>query len=272
MIEKTVIDIIVFLFGACVGSFLNVCIVRLPKEESVVLPSSHCMSCKKPIAWFDNIPLVSYFLLGGKCRHCKAKFSFRYALVELITGLSFLGFVKYFGLTPIALAYCVMLAGFIVATFVDFEHRIIPDEVSIGGMFVGLIFSFFIPEMHGIHNQPWVFMPHLISLGWSLVGVLVGGGSIYLMGLLGDAIFKKESMGGGDVKLMAMVGAFMGWKLALLTFFLAPFFGAVYGVVEKIRTKDSAIAYGPFLVLGALISLFYGDRIILWIISGYGLR
>jgi len=272
MVEKTVIEIFVFLFGACVGSFLNVCIVRLPKEQSVVFPSSHCVACKNPIAWFDNIPLLSYIFLGGHCRHCKAKFSARYFLVELITGSSFLGFYEYFGLTAITAAYWVMLAGFIVATFVDFEHRIIPDEVSIGGMFMGLVLSFIIPELHGISSHPIAFMPHLKSLGWSAAGLLAGGGSIYAMGLLGDLIFKKESMGGGDVKLMAMVGAFMGWKLALLTFFVAPFFGAVYGIVEKIRTKDSAIAYGPFLVLGALVSLFYGNKIIFWILSGYGLH
>lgn len=268
MSELILLEVFIFFLGACVGSFLNVCIVRLPKEESVIKPSSHCVACKKPIAWFDNIPFVSYIALGGKCRHCKARFSFRYLLIELLTALTFWGFYKIFGLTPLTGAYWVMVSGFIVATFVDFEHRIIPDEVSVGGMFVGMVLSFFIPQLHGLTATQWNWMIHLKSLGFSLIGVLVGGGSIYLMGMVGDAIFKKESMGGGDVKLMAMVGAFMGWQLALLTFFLAPFLGVVYGVVEKIRTKDSAIAYGPFLVLGALASLFYGHRIIEWIITG----
>lgn len=271
MSEAATIDIFVFFFAACIGSFLNVCIVRLPKEQSVIRPGSHCTSCKKPVAWYDNIPLLSYLILGGKCRHCQARFSIRYFFVELITALVLFGFYKYYGLKPMTAAYWIMVSGFIVATFVDFEYRIIPDEVSIGGMFVGLILSGIIPELHGIASQSGTLMPNLQALGWSFVGILVGGGSIFLMGLLGDFIFKKESMGGGDVKLMAMVGAFMGWKLALLTFFLAPFFGAIYGVIEKIRTKDSAIAYGPFLVLGAILSLFYGNKIITWIINGYGL-
>ena len=272
MTEKSLIEIFVFGLGACVGSFLNVCIVRLPKEESIVHPSSHCVACKKSIAWFDNIPFLSYIILGGRCRYCKAKFSVRYFVVELITALTFLGFYWYFGPAPVTAAYWVMVSGFIVATFVDFEHRIIPDEVSVGGMFAGLALSFMIPELQGVAVKQGMILPHLKALGYSLVGLLVGGGSIYLMGLLGDAIFKKESMGGGDVKLMAMVGAFLGWKVALLTFFIAPFFGAVYGIIEKIRTKDSAIAYGPFLVLGTLVSMFYGEQIIHWILRGYGLK
>jgi len=253
-----------FILGTIVGSFLNVCIVRLPHEKSIVFPASHCVHCQKPIAWYDNIPLLSYLFLGGRCRHCKARFSFRYFLVELITGVSFLLFYKYFGLHAVLVPYLVMMCGFIVATFVDFEHRIIPDEVSIGGMIAGVLFSALIPQLHGQD----VFWKGLL---WSVVGLLAGGGSIYLMGMLGDVLFKKESMGGGDVKLMAMVGAFMGWKYALLTFFLAPFFGALYGVIEKIRTKESTIAYGPFLVFGALLCLFKGDAIIHWVLNNYGI-
>jgi leader peptidase (prepilin peptidase)/N-methyltransferase len=272
MIEHTVISVLIFIFGAIVGSFLNVCIVRLPHEESVVTPRSHCVHCQAMIPWYDNIPFVSYLLLGGRCRACKKPISFRYFLVEFLTACSFLFFYKIYGLTAISSAYLVMVCGFIVAIFVDFEHRIIPDEISVGGMFAGLLFSLFIPALHGYAPGAGAGVwPYVKSFGQALLGVLIGGGAIYAMGLLGDFIFKKESMGGGDVKLLAMIGAFLGWKLALLTFFIAPFFGAVYGIVEKIRTKDSAIAYGPFLVLGALISMFYGDAIIAWIKSGYGL-
>ncbi|HQO57356.1 MAG TPA: prepilin peptidase [Candidatus Omnitrophota bacterium] len=270
MIEHAVISGLVFIFGAIVGSFLNVCIVRLPHEESVVTPRSHCVHCKTMIPWYDNIPFISYLLLGGRCRACKKPISFRYVLVEFLTACCFFFFYKIYGLTAISAAYLVMVCGFIVAIFVDFEHRIIPDEISVGGMFAGLLFSLMIPALHGYEAGPGVW-PFVKSFGQSLLGVLVGGGAIYAMGLLGDFIFKKESMGGGDVKLLAMIGAFLGWKSALLTFFIAPFFGAVYGIVEKIRTKDSAIAYGPFLVLGALISMFYGDAIIAWIKGGYGL-
>ena len=269
MVESSIVGVLIFIFGLIIGSFLNVCIVRMPLEKSVVRPRSHCVNCKSMIPWYDNIPLISYILLGGKCRFCKNKISPRYFLVELLTGLAFLGFYAYYGLSPVLFPYLVMLSGFIVATFVDFEHRIIPDEISVGGMCVGIVLSLFIPELHVVGAKSGL-MPHAISLGKSLLGVLVGGGSIYAMGLLGDLIFKKESMGGGDVKLMAMVGAFLGWKLALLSFFVAPFFGAVYGIVEKIRTKDSAIAYGPFLVSGTLVSMFYGEEIIAWIMRGYG--
>ena len=272
MIEHAVLSGFMFFFGAIVGSFLNVCIVRLPHEQSVVTPRSHCVHCKTMIPWYDNIPFVSYLLLRGRCRSCKQPISFRYFLVELLTAGCFLFFFQIYGLTALYAAYMVMVSGFIVAIFVDFEHRIIPDEISVGGMLAGLLFSLFIPALHGYTTGAGAGLwPYIKSFGQALLGVLIGGGSIYAMGLLGDFIFKKESMGGGDVKLLAMIGAFLGWKLALLTFFIAPFFGAVYGIVEKIRTKDSAIAYGPFLVLGALISLFYGEAIIAWIQGGYGL-
>ena len=267
-----VIGVFMFLLGSIVGSFLNVCIVRMPHEKSIVAPRSHCVRCKKMIPWYDNIPFVSYLMLRGRCRFCGEKISVRYFMVELITALIFLFFYRYFGLTAFLWPYLVMMSGFIVATFVDFEHRIIPDEISIGGMIAGLIFSLFIPQLHDVSIDGRFFiLVHLHSFGLSLLGVLVGGGSIYLMGMLGDFLFKKESMGGGDVKLMAMVGAFMGWKMAILAFFIAPFFGAIYGIIEKIRTKDTAIAYGPFLVLGAIICLFWGDSIIAWIMRGYGL-
>ena len=264
MNPEIIFKLFFLMMGAITGSFLNVCIVRLPKEESIVTPRSHCVNCKNPIAWFDNIPFISYMILSGKCRYCKEAISFRYFLVELMTASAFLGSYFLYGLDWVLVPYLVMISCFIVATFVDFEHRIIPDEISVGGLVAGLVFSFFIPQLHQGDN-------HFLSLGRSLFGALVGGGAIYAMGMLGDLIFKKESMGGGDVKLMAMVGAFMGWKLALLAFFIAPFFGAIYGLVEKLRTKDSTIAYGPFLVLGSLVSLIWGDPIIAWIMSGYGL-
>ena len=211
-------------------------------------------------------------MLGGKCRSCHAPISFRYFLVELLAGVVFVSYYLYFGLTPVLWPYLFMTCCFIVAIFVDFEHRIIPDEISVGGLIAGLVFSLFIPELHGVANGSghWI-MPHLKSLGLSLLGVVIGGGAIYAMGVLGDWLFKKESMGGGDIKLLAMIGAFMGWKYAILTFFVAPFFGAVFGIIEKIRIKDTTIAYGPFLVLGALICLFWGNNLMAWIMSGYGL-
>lgn len=329
MSETFVYGAFFFLFGAVIGSFLNVCIVRMPKEKSIVFPGSHCVKCQTPIQWFDNIPIFSYFILGGKCRKCQAPFSIRYALIELLTALTFLGFYLYYGLDIRLLPYLVMTCGFIVATFVDFEHRIIPDEISVGGVFAGLALSLLVSNLHDlsidtlnigrvimyfvvglcvlihlieyltkrepvekvdlgffgfiggavlidilvrffVSAEPTGWQKHLLSLDASIIGFLIGGGSIYLMGMLGDFLFKKESMGGGDIKLLAMIGAFLGWKFSILTFFVAPFFGAVFGIAEKIRTNDSAIPYGPFLVLAALISLFFGDQLIQWILSGYG--
>lgn len=264
---ESITNVLFLAFGMVIGSFLNVCIVRLPKEDekerSVVTPGSHCVHCKKPIAWYDNIPVLSYLLLNGKCRFCHKEISFRYALVEMLTGLLFLIFYKYFGLTPVLWPYLVLLCGLIIATFIDIEHRIIPDEITLGGIVVGFILSLFIPELHGSNV-------HYIGGARSFFGIIIGGGSIYLMGLLGDFIFKKESMGGGDVKLMAMVGAFLGWKLAVLAFFIAPFFGAIVGIVIKVRTKESLIPYGPFLALGSLIALFFSNQIIYWIFNMYG--
>ena len=260
-----IIGFCVFILGLVTGSFLNVCIVRMPEEKSIVTPRSHCVHCRKTIPWYDNIPIFSYLGLKGRCRFCGKKISPRYVLVELLTGIIFVELYRNFGWNTILVAYCAMTAGLIVATFVDLEHRIIPDEISIGGMVLGLILSMFIPSLHDTNS-------FFASAGRSLLGILVGGGSIYAMGLIGDFIFKKESMGGGDVKLLGMVGAFLGWKLALLSFFVAPFFGAIFGIIVKLRTKESTIAYGPFLSLGALISLLWGEPLINWIIHGYGLH
>ncbi|MBI5415807.1 MAG: prepilin peptidase, partial [Candidatus Omnitrophica bacterium] len=165
-------SLFMFVFGAIVGSFLNVCIVRMPHEKSVVKPRSHCVHCKKQLLWYDNIPFVSYILLKGRCRFCGQKISPRYFLVELITAITFVGFYQYYGLTALLPAYLAMVSGFIVATFVDFEHRIIPDEISVGGMVAGLFFSAIIPGLHGISaGTGSVILAHLKSLGWSLFGV-----------------------------------------------------------------------------------------------------
>lgn len=270
MNEIVFIGTFIFILGAIIGSFLNVCIVRMPHEKSIVKPRSHCTQCNNMIPWYDNIPFISYIFLGGKCRFCKTHISFLYFFIELLTAITFLLFYLYYGLDPLLIPYLVMVSGFIVATFVDFGHRIIPDEISVGGMCAGLVFSLMMPQLHGVNFQEGnLIMAHVHSFGLSLLGALVGGSSIYAMGLLGDFLFKKDSMGGGDVKLLAMIGAFLGWKAAILTFFIAPFFGAFFGIIEKIRTKDTTIAYGPFLVLGALITLFYEEAIIAWIMRGY---
>ncbi|MFH1691418.1 MAG: prepilin peptidase [Candidatus Omnitrophota bacterium] len=254
MFEMT-LALFVFLLGICVGSFLNVCIYRMGREQSVVKPRSHCPHCRKTIAWYDNIPLVSFIALGGRCRSCKKKISFRYFFIELLTGIVFLVIYQRFYISVYTLAYLVFVCGLIVATFVDFDFRIIPDEISVGGIIVGLVFSLLFP---GLHHMP----THILGLWQSFLGVLVGGGVLWVLGCIGDFIFKKESMGGGDVKLLAMIGAFLGWKLALLTLPLASVFGAIIGIIIKIRTKESLIAFGPYLALAAFINIFWADKIL----------
>ena len=265
----TVIKAFVFLFGSVVGSFLNVCIYRMPLGESVVKPRSHCPYCKKTIPWYDNIPFISYALLKGKCRFCKAKISPQYFIVEFLTAGSFLLLYNLYGFSYQALIYIVFICGLIVATFVDIAHRIIPDEISVGGIIVALLFSLLKPYIIPAHYS-------LLPIWDSLIGVLAGGGIIYLTSFLFDLVYFKllkkgpvdgetTSMGGGDVKLLAMIGAFLGWKAAILTFFLAPFFGAIIGIVNLIRKKEHTIPYGPFLSLAAVVCMFWTSQILLWL-------
>ncbi|HQP91423.1 MAG TPA: prepilin peptidase [Candidatus Omnitrophota bacterium] len=250
------IPVFVFLTGICIGSFLNVCIYRMGREQSVVRPGSHCPKCNKPIRPKDNIPLVSYILLKGRCRDCGVKISPRYFFVEFLTGIVFLVMYHAFGLTVQGFAYTVMISGLIVATFVDFDFRIIPDEISIGGMVLGLILSFIFPI------QIQHVAGHFRGLFHSLLGVLVGGGVLWILGIVGDFLFKKESMGGGDIKLLAMIGAFLGWQTALLILPISSLIGAVVGVIIKIRTKESLIAFGPYLAMAAVICIFWKKEIL----------
>lgn len=259
--------IIVFVFGSMAGSFLNVCIHRMPLGESIVWPRSHCPKCKKKIPGYDNIPFISYILLGGRCRFCKERISFRYFLVELTTAAMFVALLSNYGLSYDFFFYTVLVCALIVATFVDIGHRIIPDEISVGGTIVGFILS----SIKGFNLQPFSF--NFKPMLNSFLGIVIGGGIIYLTGTLFDLVYFKllkkpaingetESMGGGDVKLMAMIGAFLGWQSAILTFFLAPFFGVVIGVINLLTKKDHTIPYGPFLSLAALICLFWFDKIV----------
>ncbi len=259
--------IIIFVLGAILGSFLNVCIHRMPKSESVVWPRSHCPKCKKRIPPYDNIPFISFILLKGRCRICKERISLRYPLVEFITASFFLLLFMRYGLSYDFFFYIVLVSALIVATFIDIPHRIIPDEITIGGIVVGFILS----SVRGVNFNPFTFSfrPMLNSF----LGIVIGGAIIYLTGWLFDLIYFKllkkppiqgetESMGGGDVKLLAMIGAFLGWQRSVMTFFLAPFFGAVIGIYFLVAKKDHTIPYGPFLSLAALISLFWSDKII----------
>ncbi|MFH1411581.1 MAG: prepilin peptidase [Candidatus Omnitrophota bacterium] len=246
--------LVVFIFGAIIGSFLNVCIYRMPLQRSVVLPRSFCPFCEKTIRWYDNIPLLSYVVLMGKCRHCRRTITFRYFIVEFLTAVSSAGLFYFFSLSAEFFIYWAFICGLIVVTFIDIEHQEIPDEISIPGIFIGLLA---VPLLK--YSQTGEFLPAIFD---SLLGILAGGGSMFLLGMLGEFIFRKEALGGGDVKLMAMIGAFLGWKAVLLTFFIAPFFGSIVGMFLKIRFKREMIAYGPYLSLAAVISLVYGKEIL----------
>jgi len=239
--------------GLIIGSFLNVCIYRLPREESVVMPGSHCVKCQKPIKWFDNIPVLSYLILRGRCRWCRSEISLRYPLIEILTALVLNIYYNIFGLNIVMVCFAVFTLGLIVAAFTDWETRTIPDEVSLGILPLGFIFSFFNPVFKEYTQNPLVV---------SLIGALVGALMIYLTGVLGKLAFKKEAMGFGDVKFMALIGAFLGYKLVILSYFISPFFALSYGIYRKIRYKDDYLPYGPFLAIGALFVLFFKEKLL----------
>jgi leader peptidase (prepilin peptidase)/N-methyltransferase len=323
--------VIVFIFGSSIGSFLNVCIYRMPRSGKVepedfikitgsqehvdqlwqdlqaagyidedgfveskfkklrkkqqldkfVLDGkydkskikifkildescnlsidkpkrSFCPSCQKQVLWYDNIPLLSYLILGGKCRFCKNKIAFRYFLVEFMTGALLVVVYHFFGLSVEFFVYGVLTCALITATFIDFDFYIIPDEITLGGMVIGIILSALFPQ---IHNQI-TMLDSLVQCG---LGILAGGASIYLIGRFGEIIFKKESMGGGDVKFLAMIGSVLGWKMALLIFFLAPFFGAGVGLMAKLTKGADVIPYGPYLSLATFIAILWGNNIL----------
>ena len=246
-----------FILGSVVGSFLNVCIFRIPAGESVVAPRSHCPSCGSSIKWFQNIPLLSYLLLCGKCAQCKASISIRYPMVEIMTGGLFMIVLHSFGLQWATLVYWLLVSTLVVITFIDLDHQIIPDVISLPGIVIGFLCSFAIP---------WV------SWSDSLLGILLGGGSLWLVAVLYEFLTKKEGMGGGDIKLLAMLGAFLGWKAILPIIFISSLIGSLVGVpLMLLKKADSklAIPFGPFLALGAVIYLFWGPKLIAWYLSFY---
>lgn len=241
-------------FGSCIGSFLNVCIYRMPREQSIVWPASRCPHCEKPIAWFDNIPVVSWLLLRARCRACGKSILWRYPVVELLTGLMAVAVFARFGVGPVGLVYFAFVCALIVVSFIDLEFQIIPDEISVGGLVVALLLSVLLPQLHGAGSRP-------LGLGLAVIGMLAGGGLLYATGMLGDFLFKKESMGGGDIKLLAMAGAVLGWKAVLLTFFLAPIVALPPGVLILFTKKEHVIPYGPFLSLALVVSMFFGPEL-----------
>jgi leader peptidase (prepilin peptidase)/N-methyltransferase len=254
--------IFVFIMGAIVGSFLNVCIYRLPRKESLISPGSHCPSCGKPIGWFDNIPVLSFLMLGGKCRKCRKPFGARYFIVELLSGAVAALVFLHFGFGAKFFIFSAFFFAFIVISFIDLATREIPDEITLPGIVIGLLLATAYPPLLGKTANFGAFLD-------SLSGIIAGGAGLYLLGAIGSFIFKREAMGGGDIKLLAMIGAFLGFKLTLFTFFLAPFFGSAVGIIVKIRRGDEIIPYGPYLSLAAAVAVFYGDTILRKIFSFY---
>lgn len=247
--------IFAFVLGAVVGSFLNVCICRLPEDKSVVFPPSACPKCGYQLRWYDNVPFISFLLLRAKCRSCHAPISWRYPLVEALNGLLTLLLFMKFGISLTFLAMFIFCSSLVVITIIDLDHQIIPDEISLPGIVVGFIFACFLP---------WN--------GWlnSLLGILLGGGSLFLVAWGYEKLTGKEGMGGGDIKLLAMMGAFLGWRSVLFIIFSASLVGSVIGVTAMlIQKKDGklAIPFGPFLAFGAILYVFYGRQIITWYLS-----
>ncbi len=272
--------IVAFCLGLCVGSFLNVCIYRMPRDLSLLRPGSHCPHCNEPIAWYDNLPAVSWILLGGLCRRCGALISRRYVLVELLTGAIFVwvcathladwASAKMSNLPTVG-AHLALASGLIAASFVDIERMVIPDEISIGGMYVGPVLCALWPEV--IRRDQlltgWLLeatgasgSEHLAGLAASVLGMGIGAGIILTAGVLGQALFRKEAMGFGDVKFMGMIGAFIGWQATLLAFFVACVFGAVVGLLLLLRRRDTHIPFGPYLAAGALVVMLHFDFVL----------
>ncbi|HEX5036210.1 MAG TPA: prepilin peptidase [bacterium] len=251
------------LLGLLVGSFLNVCIHRLPKGQSVVIPRSYCPDCGRFIRWYDNVPLFSYLALGGRCRACKRPISLRYPLVESLTAALSLGVALKFGPTWAYVFYFLLLAAPLVAvTFIDLGHKIIPDIITLPGIAAGVGATLVLSGL-----------PPVAALSQSVLGLLAGGGTLFAISWLYEKLRRQEGIGGGDVKLAAMLGAFFGWKAVFVILFLASLLGSVVGialVAARPKKSQPAIPFGPFLSAAALIYLFVGKQLIHWYLTVTG--
>ena len=241
-----------FIVGLCIGSFLNVCIYRIPLQGSIVTPGSKCPRCDTPIAFYDNIPLLSFLLLRGRCRKCKSPIGFRYPLVELLTGLLTVLVFAVFGPTPEGFIYFLLVTVLIAVTFIDIDHRIIPDRITLPGIPFFFLAAFFLPRF---------------TVTDSLLGILAGGGSLYLVAWGYHLLTGQEGMGGGDIKLLAMIGAVIGWQGVLFTIFAGSLLGCIAGFSLMIKNRKGmklAVPFGPFLSMGAIIYVFFGPSVVHW--------
>lgn len=282
-LPETIAYIFIFVFGAAIGSFLNVVIHRVPNEESIVFPNSACPNCKKSIKPYDNIPIVSWLILGGKCRACKNPISPRYISVEILTGLLFLLVYWSVGLNvflPVALIFA---ATMISLVFIDAEHMILPNVITYPLLIFALSVRLIFPLLFGANyffdlnifplNQMQNFPVWFVSLFGAVFGALAGGGFLWAVGAVWKKLRGVDAMGLGDVKMMFGVGALLGWRLTFLSIFIGAFAGAVIGIFVIARQKDkdfqTQIPFGIFLGIGAVLSLLFGEQLIHWYVSRF---
>lgn len=248
---------VVCILGLIFGSFANVCIYRMPRNMSVIKPNSHCTNCNAFIKWYDNIPILSYIFLKGKCRKCRSKIPIKYPLVEFSCGVLFVSMYYLYGFVFMLIPFCLLVFSLLVTTIIDFEFKIIPDEISFMLMIVGFATSFFNLNLGETVGQRVLH---------SFLGFLVGGGSLFVIAVIGKLIFKKDAMGGGDIKVMAGIGTFIGWDKALFAIFVASLFGSIVGIIliiyKKIERKQE-IPFGPYLAVSSFLTLFLSPQMII---------
>jgi len=247
-----------FILGAVIGSFLNVCIYRIPMEESVIYPSSHCPECGEKIKWYDNIPIISYLILRGKCRNCGKKISVQYPLIELLTGILTAGVIWKYGISFVSLYFLILTYVLVVVSTIDLKTMLVPEKFCYFAMVAGILLSPFIP---------------VISLKDSILGASFGAGIILFIIETYYIFTGKEGMGYGDASIMAIIGAFLGWEKVLLTIFFASLIGSVVGIalmVLKGKNAKFALPFGPFLSIGAYITILFGNEIIKWYLGKLG--
>ena len=267
-LQEVLIQLWVFGLGLVIGSFLNVCIYRIPEGLSLLWPASKCVNCSKRVVWHDNIPVLSYLFLKGKCRHCQHKISALYPITEIITGIVFLSLFHSIlmvkgDLICAYIFYLIFCCLLIIGSIVDLKLYIIPNEITYTGLILAPIAGLLCVGSRNLNSAQGYFdnsvNQWMASLQTTMIGVFVAGGMIYLCGVIGKLVFRKDAMGFGDVKLMGVIGGFIGWKLAVATFFLAPFFGLLFGIPRLISKRGKMIPYGPFLSLAAFICLLFQD-------------
>lgn len=283
LLPQSFIYVVAGIFGGIIGSFLNVVIHRLPREESIVLPSSRCPSCGAVIAFYDNVPVLSYLMLGGRCRACKIHISARYPAVEALTGLLWVAVAWHDGLSYALPFDLVFVTAIVALIFIDAEHMILPNAITYPGIVFSLIARVALPFLMGephFDDLPMLLNGALsgmpiwgASLIGALIGALAGGGSLWLMGWTWEKLRGIEAMGLGDVKMMFMVGAYLGWRLTILNIFLGVFSGSLIGIALMLRQgrrdMKMLLPFGVFLGIGAIAALLFGSQIIGWYVGQF---